>query len=122
MNESKTHIPVVPEPSSESLCVTDCNGACCHSGVDISMWPDEADRMTELYGAELECIGDANTAMGTKAYNFINNCPNLEITDDMGICTLYETGEWRPLICDSFTAGSVACKEIRGLNYTPEQV
>lgn len=105
-------LPVVAETSESNLCATSCDGACCQAGVTIALYPDEAERMTREYGATLEQQGDVNL-LGYGSYEFLENCPNLTITEQMGICAVWGDEGWRPTICSQFEAGSNACNTIR---------
>lgn len=105
-------IPVSDESSEASLCMTDCNGACCRAGVSIAFFPEEAKRMEDDYGAKLSLIGSINL-LGYGFYLMLEDCPNLSFDQEgHGICGVWEEG-WRPLICSDFKAGSPGCEEIR---------
>lgn len=105
-------IPVSVEGAGGSLCETACDGACCHAGVSIALHPDEAIKMRELYGAELEKEGEDNF-LGYGSYRFKKDCPNLTVTEQMGVCAVWGDSGWSPNICGDFQAGSQACNFIR---------
>lgn len=106
-------IPVTAEHVEASLCETSCDGACCRAGVTIALYPDEAERMTSEYGAELEHQGTRPNLLGYGSYMFLSDCPNLTVTEQMGVCAVWGGDEWRPMICGDFKAGSPACDVIR---------
>lgn len=113
MSERK-FIPVTVESGdTPSLCETSCNGACCQVGVTIALFPDEAERMRSEWGAQLEAVGRANPLTGVGGYRLLENCPQLTITEQMGVCAVWGEEDWRPIICDDFTPGSIACNELR---------
>ena len=112
MSERKL-IPVAAKGDEENLCVTACDGACCKAGVTMALYPDEAERMVNEYGAQLELEGDIHLIFGYGSYELLADCPNLTITEEMGVCAVWGGSGWRPSVCDEFQPGSQACNTIR---------
>lgn len=116
MSEKKL-IPLTSE--APSLCETSCDSACCRKGITIALYPDEAIKMIEEYGANITKVGD-NVLFGYGSYELVEDCPNLVDDGQNSRCAVWETG-WRPEICADFEAGSEGCDFIRTGGYFPSE-
>lgn len=118
-----------------------CVGACCRQSVILPLKKEEAETLRAV-GTSLKELLPAGDGVdwgsrryfkhnaprnrqflrgkakalepGQGYYGLESDCGFLEMTEDgASICSVYDDDELRPEICGGFTAGSIACRDIR---------